>query len=367
MIQTLCQPIEASGRRVVAPRGPLLEWDSLARCMVPVALPNDRQPSELARGDVMLSGPWSFRGDGHALSASDRHERLRRAVLGALGFYDHERPDFEAPGYTRRREHAETLLCLGLSGGPGSTSAFAPPIAKPWQWTSSDDCYDARYEVTEAGGKVTALGDQGTRNLDATNASSVLTLTSSWSGALSAVTGTNQAQDRLACGGTASQWRIHSGNAWTVIWCGEMTDTAASHTWWSNRGTPTNSTQLGVSALYFTGTGYRIFRGGNGAANVFNPSSETVLDDAFVGKAVMGVRTSSAVNIVTRKAGLTGTENFALAAAATDADAGVLTLGAGTGGSNPMQGSLAVLIAHRIDSAGFLQSVVDHMRALARL
>lgn len=373
MIHTISAPIDSSGRSTrevaAALRGPRLEWDSLSMCMIPVALGNDRQPDELARGDVMLSGPWGFRGDMHEARESDRHERLRRAVLGALGFYDwHRRPAFELPEYAWRRARALEILASGVAGAAGAAAAFgSPPVALPWHCTSADDCYDARYEATIAGGKVTILGDQGTRNLDATNVASTLTLTSSWSGVLSAVTGTGVSTDRLTCAGTASQWRIHSGNAWSVVTAHQVTSVAAVTGIYANRATPSASNELGMGCCYTTaGTGDFRIRVGSGSAAVNN--SAAGVPAGTLTRVVVGWRyTTGLSSTLSRRSLGQGSSTQSDSSSPSDTDAGVLSLCAGTGGTAPIIGHLAHLTAHQLNSAGWLQSLVDHLRALGRI
>lgn len=378
MISTIASPIDSSGRsrrQVEAElRRPRLEWDSLSRCMIPVALPNDREPRELARGAVMLSGPWSMRGDLHEQRESDRHERLRRGVLGALGFYDYERPNFEAPAYGRRRERAERLMCIGVGGWSASDyAAMAAPMRQPWQFTSAGRYYDAAYGVTLDGGSlVDTWANQGAdgATYDAANASSVLTVTSSWSGALSAITGTSAANSLLTCGGTAAQWRIHNAGPWTVIVVAQCTDLSANRTFWANKDS--NSTTLkGVWAGYAPGTGYRMFRSGNGAASVHNPADETALGDAVTGAFVHGIRVGSgAYTIAERRAGISNAYGAAEVASPSDTDSttAVKLFAEGGGGTdNPLVGHGALFIFHQLNSAGYLQSTVDHGRSLARI
>jgi len=356
MLQSFCTPIDGPGltrrqleRELSRPR---TFWDPLSRCYVPTPLRVDREARELARGDVMLSGPWGYRGDALALRESDRHERVRLAVMGALGYYDwHAEPDFRAPSYERRRERARDILCETWLASHGLMSFVSPTETLPWHYTGGADgvatsCYDPRSGVTlDGSSRVDTLEDLGTRGFDATNASSTLTVTANWVG--------------------ASDWKLHNATDWTVVIAAQVTDTSASHVLFANRNQLTGTT-LGITAAYVVGSGYRI-QAANGSGAVWTLSPETALPDAFVGPMILGFRTGSgAVAGHVRSAGVLQSPTDTHSSPS-NSDASILSLCSRPGGSSPLLGKLG-LVGIRLDNyATILIAMGDWARAVARI
>jgi hypothetical protein len=368
----IVQPVEPGGLPREALRhslaSPRLEWDSLSKMWIPTRL-----VGEPSRGDVMMSGPWSHRGDSTEQRAVDHHDSVRRAVLTELGFYDHVRPDFEAPGYERRREAARSVMLIGrMPRAPrrqDNGSSYIPVV--PWQYTTAGRYYDARFGRTMDGVNVDGLANGGAdgSTYDATNASSSLTYTQSWAGALDGVTGTGAADGYLLCGGTAAQWRVHSGGAWTAVSAGQFTNLAANRMFWSNKTTGINSNGFGINmGRVGPSTGYRMRMNNITPATVYNMALTSMIAAASSGVLVFGVRIGSgSASRAGRSAGLSENVTVAEAAAPSDSDANAMRLGAACDGTETIAGSLGVALFHQLDSAAYLQSTVDVTAALARI
>ena len=367
------QPIVEHGRTRQAMAKSLstaVEWDSLSRCYIPVYCQSDR-PLQERLGDVIMGGPWGFRGDLSELRESDRHERRRRAILHVLGFYDEEMPDFKAPGYEWRREKARELLLLGDAGGvPDGAGACSPPQSSlPWEVTKVDDSYDARFGVTLTSGKVTTWSSQGTRGNAATNASSVLTQTTNWKGVLNSVDSTQTTNMFLTCAGLASAWRVHYG-AWSIVIVGWTTDVATSSVYISN-AISTSSLGLGLSMFVNVGNGNRC-NAGNGTTNCLSPNagSGSFANSVPFVWATRYDTSQTAINAscLTRTgvSGLQGTGS-SIPNLGSNTDAGVMTLFALTGHGTNLKGSLAAAVFWNNNSAGWQQAITDHYRALGRM
>lgn len=374
MIATGYRALHSSGasRASVAhelAQSPRFEWDSLSRCMIPTLLTSDREPREFLRGDIMMGGPWSHRGDLHELRASDLHERMRVSALALLGFYDHEKPDFDAPAYRKRIDQVHKLYLLaGASGTATAASMLSNPKRQTWLFTGVPRYYDAAFLVTLSGSNATGLGNGGTdgATYDATNGSGTLTITSAWKGSLSALTGTAGANDWLGCGGTAANWRIHGGNLWTIVVCGDVTDGSASRTLVANRNS-TGTGPLGAGLYHVTGSGIR-WREGNGAATVYSSGMGA---GAEPGTAPFVYYTrfnaSQTTGRAIRSPALTIGSTVAQSNAPSNTDASALGICGGSAGNAPNYGHVAIVTLNPVDSGAYGHATMDQMRALSRI